>query len=135
MKFRKGDELLSMDVVRPGEEFDVLTATDGGYAKRTSINEYRVQGRGGLGIKAAKIDEESRGSLVGAMVVHESDEVLAITSAGTVIRTPANEVRATGRDTMGVRLVNLGEGTSVVSIARNAERDEDSLVPEVAAQE
>jgi DNA gyrase subunit A len=128
MKFRTGDELLSMDVVRPGEEFDVLTATDGGYAKRTSINEYRVQGRGGLGIKAAKIDEESRGVLVGAIVVHESDEVLAITSAGTVIRTSANEVRATGRDTMGVRLVNLGDGVSVVSVTRNAERDEETLV-------
>jgi DNA gyrase subunit A len=135
MKFRTGDELLSMDVVRPGEEFEVLTATDGGYAKRTSINEYRVQGRGGLGIKAAKIDEESRGVLVGAIVVHESDEVLAITSAGTVIRTSANEVRATGRDTMGVRLVNLGEGVSVVSVTRNAERDEEVLVDDVTVEE
>jgi DNA gyrase subunit A len=127
MKFRTGDELLSMDVVRPGEDFDVLTATDGGYAKRTSISEYRVQGRGGLGIKAAKIDEESRGVLVGAIVVHESDEVMAITSAGTVIRTSANEMRSTGRDTMGVRLVNLGDGVSVVSVTRNAERDEEVL--------
>jgi DNA gyrase subunit A len=135
MKFRTSDELLSMDVVRPGEEFDVLTATDGGYAKRTSINEYRVQGRGGLGIKAAKIDEESRGVLVGAIIVHESDEVLAITSAGTVIRTSANEVRATGRDTMGVRLVNLGDGVSVVSVTRNAERDEETLVEEVLTEE
>ena len=78
---------------------------------------------GGLGIKAAKIDEESRGMLVGALIVSEEDEVLAITSAGTVMRTPATEVRRTGRDTMGVRLVNLTDETVVVSIARNAESE------------
>ncbi|CAB4725311.1 unannotated protein [freshwater metagenome] len=123
MKFRAGDELLAMDRVIENGKLDVFTATDGGYAKRTPVEEYRVQGRGGLGIKAAKIDEESRGTLVGALIVSEEDEVLAITSAGTVMRTPAAEVRRTGRDTMGVRLVNLTDETVVVSIARNAEAE------------
>jgi DNA gyrase subunit A len=118
MSFREGDELLSMNVVRPGTF--VFTATDGGYAKRTGVDEYRVQGRGGLGIKAAKIVED-RGSLVGALVVEESDEILAITLGGGVIRTRVNEVRETGRDTMGVQLINLGKRDAVVGIARNAE--------------
>ncbi|MEU3713105.1 DNA gyrase subunit A [Streptomyces catenulae] len=118
MSFREGDELLSMNVVRAGTF--VFTATDGGYAKRTPVDEYRVQGRGGLGIKAAKIVED-RGSLVGALVVEESDEILAITLGGGVIRTRVNEVRETGRDTMGVQLINLGKRDAVVGIARNAE--------------
>ena len=138
MKFRDGDELLAMAVVEDGEA-NVLTATDGGYAKRTPIHEYRVQGRGGLGVKAAKIDEGNRGVLVGALVVSGSDEILAITSSGTVIRTGAEQVRQTGRDTMGVRLVNLGEGDSVVSVTRNAEveeevTDSDETASEVAPQ-
>ncbi|MFI8181958.1 DNA gyrase subunit A [Actinacidiphila glaucinigra] len=118
MSFREGDELLSMNVVRPGTF--VFTATDGGYAKRTSVDEYRVQGRGGLGIKAAKIVED-RGSLVGALVVEETDEILAITLGGGVIRTRVNEIRETGRDTMGVQLINLGKKDAVVGVARNAE--------------
>ncbi|MFF6955285.1 DNA gyrase subunit A [Streptomyces sp. NPDC088197] len=122
MSFRPGDELLSMNVVRPGTF--VFTATDGGYAKRTSVDEYRVQGRGGLGIKAAKIVED-RGSLVGALVVEETDEILAITLSGGVIRTRVNGVRETGRDTMGVQLINLGKRDAVVGIARNAEADDD----------
>ncbi|WP_101253979.1 DNA gyrase subunit A [Streptomyces barkulensis] len=118
MSFREGDELLSMNVVRAGTF--VFTATDGGYAKRTAVDEYRVQGRGGLGIKAAKIVED-RGSLVGALVVEETDEILAITLGGGVIRTRVAEVRETGRDTMGVQLINLGKRDAVVGIARNAE--------------
>jgi DNA gyrase subunit A len=118
MSFREGDELLSMNVVRPGTF--VFTATDGGYAKRTNVDEYRVQGRGGLGIKAAKIVED-RGSLVGALVVEGKDEILAITLGGGVIRTRVNEIRETGRDTMGVQLINLGKRDAVVGVARNAE--------------
>ena len=136
MSFREGDELLSMNVVRPGTF--VFTATDGGYAKRTAVDEYRVQGRGGLGIKAAKIVED-RGSLVGALVVEETDEILAITLGGGVIRTRVNEVRETGRDTMGVQLINLGKRDAVVGIARNAEAgreaeevDGDDAVDETA---
>jgi DNA gyrase subunit A len=123
MKFRAGDELLAMARVNSqleGNSF-VFTATDGGYGKKTPIEEYRLQGRGGIGIKAAKIDEGSRGSLVSALVLQNEDEVLAITSAGTVMRTPAAEVRQTGRDSMGVRLVNLDEGTTLLSVTKNSE--------------
>ena len=120
MKFRKGDELLTMSAVSKSDDAKkfVITATDGGFGKRTSLNEYRSQGRGGIGVKAAKIDENSRGVLVGAIVVNESDEILAITSGGSVIRTDVKEVRETGRDTMGVRLVNLDNGISVVSLTK-----------------
>jgi DNA gyrase subunit A len=123
MKFRSDDELLTMARVnsQSTQGAFVFTATDGGYGKKTPIEEYRLQGRGGIGIKAAKIDENSRGSLVSALVLVDSDEILAITSAGTVMRTPAAEVRQTGRDSMGVRLVNLDEGATLLSVTRNSE--------------
>ena len=122
MKFRADDELLTMARIdsQTATAF-VFTATDGGYGKKTPLDEYRLQGRGGIGIKAAKIDENSRGSLVSALVLADTDEILAITSAGTVMRTPAAEVRQTGRDSMGVRLVNLDEGVSLVSVTQNQE--------------
>jgi DNA gyrase subunit A len=123
MKFREGDELLTMARVdsQSTQGAFVFTATDGGYGKKTPIEEYRLQGRGGIGIKAAKIDEDSRGTLVSALVLEDADEILAITSAGTVMRTPAAEVRQTGRDSMGVRLVNLDVGTTLLSVTRNSE--------------
>ena len=122
MKFRAGDELLTMARINSQDSnLLVFTATDGGYGKKTPIDEYRLQGRGGIGIKAAKIDEDSRGVLVSALVLRDEDEVLAITSAGTVMRTPAAEVRQTGRDSMGVRLVNLADGVHVVSVTKSAE--------------
>jgi DNA gyrase subunit A len=125
MRFRNGDELLSMDVVRPGA--DLVVATGGGYIKRTKVEEYRRQGRGGYGIIAARVTED-RGNLVGSLIVHEGDEVLAITSSGGVIRTRVTESdpRITGRDTMGVRLINVTDGDSVVAIARNAEAAEEA---------
>jgi DNA gyrase subunit A len=118
MRFNDGDELLGMYVVRDGE--DVLVATDGGYAKRTPADQYPVKHRGGLGVLTARIVED-RGQLVGALMVRPDDEVFAITSAGGVIRTSAGEVKLSGRQTMGVRLMNLASGDSVVAIARNAE--------------
>jgi DNA gyrase subunit A len=131
MKFRPGDELLSMSVVRDGTESFVFTVTDGGFAKRTAVEDYRVQGRGGLGIKAMKINED-RGSLVGALVVTVADEVLAIRASGGVTRSPVRDVPAKGRDTMGVKYVALGAGDAVVAIARNAE---DDAVTDSAAAE
>ena len=121
MRFRSGDELLAMDVVRDSGA-GLLTVTDGGYAKRTAMDAWTPKGRGGLGVIAMRIVEE-RGSLVGAIVVQEGDEVLAITAGGGVIRTPidTDSLRFTGRDTMGVRLMNLGEGDTVVAVAVNAE--------------
>jgi DNA gyrase subunit A len=129
MKFREGDQLLTMSRVDAETSVGafVFTATDGGYGKKTPIDEYRLQGRGGIGIKAAKIDEDSRGTLVSALVLVDSDEILAITSAGTVMRTPAAEVRQTGRDSMGVRLVNLDEGATLLSVTRNSE---DEISPQ-----
>ena len=122
MKFREQDELLTLSRINSQDSnLLVFTATDGGYGKKTPLDEYRLQGRGGIGIKAAKIDEGSRGVLVSALVLREEDEVLAITSAGTVMRTPASEVRQTGRDSMGVRLVNLTDGVTVVSVTKSAE--------------
>jgi DNA gyrase subunit A len=105
-------------VVRNGG--DVLVATGGGYAKRTPANAYPVQGRGGRGVVTAKI-VEARGELVGALMVNADDEIFAITSAGGVIRTRAGEVKQSGRQTRGVRLMNLAAGDSVVALARNAE--------------
>ncbi|RIQ21841.1 DNA gyrase subunit A [Jiangella rhizosphaerae] len=122
MKFRDGDELLSMSVVRDGTDSYVFTVTDGGFAKRTVVEEYRVQGRGGLGIKAMKINED-RGSLVGALVVGDGDEVLAIRASGGVTRSPVADVPAKGRDTMGVKYVALGGDDVVVAIAHSAEED------------
>jgi DNA gyrase subunit A len=118
MRFADGDELLDMYVARDDE--DVLVATEGGYAKRTPSDQYPVKNRGGMGVVTARI-VEARGRLVGALMVHPDDEIYAITSAGGVIRTRAGEVKRSGRQTMGVRLMNLASGDSVVGLARNAE--------------
>jgi DNA gyrase subunit A len=123
MRFNEGDELLGMYVVRDGE--DVLVATEGGYAKRTPSDEYPVRNRGGLGVITARIVED-RGRLVGALLVRPEDEIFAITSAGGVIRTRASEVKQSGRQTMGVRLMNLASGDSVVALARNAESADEA---------
>jgi DNA gyrase subunit A len=120
MRFNEGDELLGMSVITDAD--DVLVATEGGYAKRTPADQYPLRNRGGLGVMTAQITED-RGSLVGALVVHPEDEVFAITSNGGVIRTRASEVRQTGRVTMGVRLMNLAAGNTVVALARNAESE------------
>jgi DNA gyrase subunit A len=137
MKFRSGDELLSMSVVKANDDADeqtryVFTVTDGGWAKRTDVSEYRLQGRGGLGIKAMKL-ADARGSLVGAMVVTAGDEVMAIRASGQVTRSVAGDVPAKGRDTMGVKFVTVGASDSVVAIARNTEREVDELVEELVA--
>ncbi len=123
MRFGNGDELLAMEVVQDGT--DVLVATGGGYAKRTPIDEYPVQGRGGKGVLTAKITER-RGGLVGAVVINPDDELFAITSNGGVIRTPVKPVRRTrDRNTMGVKLMDLPEGVSLVAIARNADEPDE----------
>jgi DNA gyrase subunit A len=125
MRFNKGDELLAMEVVRDDlENVEILVATEGGYAKRTKIDEYPVQGRGGKGVLTARI-VSTRGGLVGAVAVSPQDEIYAITSDGVVIRTKAAEVRRAQRQTMGVRLVSLPDGVNVVAIARNADEPDE----------
>ncbi|HEY2269466.1 MAG TPA: DNA gyrase C-terminal beta-propeller domain-containing protein, partial [Streptosporangiaceae bacterium] len=125
MRFNDGDALLGMYVVRDGG--DLLVATGNGYAKRTPADAYPVQGRGGRGVVTAKI-VEARGELIGALMVHAGDEIFAITSAGGVIRTSAAEVKQSGRQTMGVRLMNLASGDSVVGLALNAESLEEAAL-------
>ncbi len=147
MKFRDGDSMLSMAIVRAaqvaaeeegdlteGEEAPaaspyfglspqyVFTITDGGYAKRTRITEYRVQSRGGIGIKAMQLVNDARGVLVGAFIVEEGDEILSITQSGQVVRSPINEdFRPTGRSTQGVKFVSPKRGDSVAVVARSVE--------------
>ena len=124
MKFREGDELLAMDVVWGDTDKDLLVVTDEGFAKRTAISEYRLQGRNGFGVKAVQLTDE-RGSLVGALVVDEGDQVMAIMRSGKVIRSDVSEVKRTGRTTQGVTLAKPDKGDVIISIARNAEQDDD----------
>ncbi len=153
MKFRAGDELLSMSVIRAEQvaaeeaaeaeagsaeaspevkEQYVFTMTDGGYAKRTRISEYRSQSRGGLGIKAMQLNGD-RGNLVGAFIVEEGDEVLSVTSSGQVVRSPIDEeFRPKGRSTMGVTFVKLKNSDTVSVVARSVERA--SEIDEAAAE-
>jgi DNA gyrase subunit A len=136
MKFRGDDDLLAMDVAR--DDAYLVTVTDGGFAKRTAVTEWAPKGRGILGVKAMRLANLERGSLVGAVVADEGDEVFAIKSSGEVIRTSVAEIRATGRDTMGVTLTSVGDGDAVVAVTRNAEADivEAEAVPgEASADE
>ncbi|HMU36101.1 MAG TPA: DNA gyrase C-terminal beta-propeller domain-containing protein, partial [Marmoricola sp.] len=133
MKFRGDDSMLSMSVIRAGadqletdQEQFVFTITDGGFAKRSRISEYRTQSRGGLGVKAMALGNEDRGGLVGAFIVVEGDEILSITSGGQVVRSPINaDFRVTGRSTMGVKFVTPKAKDSVAVVARSVERDSD----------
>jgi DNA gyrase subunit A len=125
MKFREDDDLLSASVV--SDEGYVFVVTEGGYAKRTSVAEYRVQGRGGLGIKVAKLAEE-RGDLVGAIIVGDDDEVLVVLASGKVVRSSVAEVPAKGRDTMGVVFARFAAQDRIIAIARNSERAIEAAV-------
>ncbi|MBH0781260.1 DNA gyrase subunit A [Nocardia bovistercoris] len=132
MRFNADDELLSLNVVRP--DTYLLVATSGGYSKRTAIEEYTAQGRGGKGVLTIQFDAK-RGTLVGALIVDDDDELYAITSGGGVIRTAARQVRKAGRQTKGVRLMNLADGDTLLAIARNADEpelggDDDTGSPE-----
>ena len=124
MKFRDGDELLAMDVVQGDSDRDLLVVTNEGFAKRTAISEYRLQGRNGYGVKAVQL-AEGRGSLVGAVIVEESDQIMAIMKSGKVIRSNVAEVKRTGRTTQGVTLAKPDKNDEIISIARNEETDED----------
>lgn len=117
MKFREGDSLLTMRVVRDNAE--VFVVTEGGFAKRTSVDEYRIQGRAGLGIKVAKLTEE-RGDLVGALIT-EGEDVMVIMESGKVMRASAAEVSKTGRNTQGVTFARPDGGDRIIAIARNIE--------------
>ncbi|WP_314192251.1 DNA gyrase subunit A [uncultured Arthrobacter sp.] len=132
MKFREDDELLAMNVVAEGSY--VFVVTEGGYAKRTAVEEYRLQGRGGLGIKVAKLAEE-RGDLVGALVVQEEDEVLVVMGGGKVVRSSVAGVPAKGRDTMGVIFAKPDKNDRIIEVARNTERGLEDEVEASAERE
>ena len=121
IQLREGDEVVAMEVVKPGGT--LLTVTEKGYAKRTDLEEYRVQSRGGLGLKNLEITEKN-GQVVGIAQVHENEELLVITQQGKILRTAAADIRTIGRATQGVRVMDLGEDDSVVSVAL-VERDEE----------
>jgi DNA gyrase subunit A len=122
MRLNDGDELLSMGVVCEGGA--LLVVTDGGFGKKTRLEEYSPQNRGGKGVLTARIVAK-RGQLVGALVVGPEDELFAITSNGVVIRMPVKPLRHLSRATMGVKLINLDPGATVVAVARNAENEGD----------
>ena len=132
MKFRNDDSLLAMDVVPGDSDKDLFVVTDEGFAKRTAISEYRLQGRNGLGIKAVQL-VEGRGALVGALVVSEDDQVMAIMKSGKVIRSNVDEVKRTGRNTQGVTFAKPDKGDTILSIARNEEKDEPEDSGDAAA--
>ena len=122
MHFRSGDHLLSASVINDSDETFVFVVTEGGYAKRTSVDQYRPQNRGGLGIKVAKL-EEKRGDLVGAQIVTEEDEVLVVLASGKVVRSAVSEVPAKGRDTMGVVFARFEDDDNIIGLAKNTERN------------
>jgi DNA gyrase subunit A len=135
MRFRDGDELLAADVVTPGT--DLFVVTEGGFAKRTRIDEYRVQGRAGYGIKVANL-VEARGDLVGALVTEGDDEVLVIMERGKIVRSAVSEVNLTGRNTQGVTFAKPDKNDRIIALARNVERraeEESASVGEEAAEE
>ena len=125
MKFRDGDELLAMDVVWGDSDKDLFVVTNEGFAKRTALSEYRLQGRNGFGVKAVQL-VEGRGFLVGALVVSEEDQVMAIMTSVKVIRANVNEVKRTGRTTQGVTFAKPEKNDEIISIARNAEAEDEA---------
>ena len=118
MRFRGEDQLLALTVVNEGSQ--LFVATSGGYGKRTPMEDYPAKGRGGMGVVTFKYDPK-RGKLIGALTVADDDEILAITSAGGVIRTEVKQIRSTARATMGVRLVDLGKDVELLAVDRNIE--------------
>ncbi len=132
MKFRDGDELLAMDVVWGDSDKDLFVVTNEGFAKRTAISEYRLQGRNGYGVKAVQL-AEGRGSLVGAVIVEEDDQILAIMKSGKVIRSNVAEVKRTGRNTQGVTFAKPDKNDEILSIARNEDKEDSEESAESAS--
>ena len=122
MKLDPGDKVVSMEILSLGA--DILTAAEGGYGKRTAMDEYRLQSRGGKGIITMKTTDKT-GRVVGVQLVTEDDQLMMITNTGKIIRLRIKDIRVIGRNTQGVRLIELEEGERVVSVARLAEKDEE----------
>ena len=127
MSLRGEDEVIAATIA--DDEADLLVVTENGYGKRTPIREYPRKGRGGLGVKTVQLTE-SRGQLAGAQVVHDGDQVILISTGGTVIRTRVDDIRRAGRSTQGVIVMRLREGERVSTLARVAESDENGTEAE-----
>ena len=129
MKLDEGDEVVALDLVEPGAT--LLAVAENGYGKRTEMGEYRLTRRGGKGIITMKTTDKT-GRVTGVRMVTDDDQIMLVTSGGKVIRLRVNEIRVIGRNTQGVRLIGLEEGERVVSVARLAEREDESEVKDEA---
>src|SRR4051794_28920768 len=123
MKLRKGDEVISINIAE--DDADLLVVTENGYGKRTRVSEYPVKGRGGLGVKTVQLTE-SKGKLAGARVVRDGYQVMLISTGGTVIKMPVDDIKRMGRSTQGVIVMRLRDGESVSSLAPVVESDESA---------
>jgi len=117
----EGDEVVGMEILRP--QGTMLTVTEKGFGKRSAVEEYRVQSRGGKGVITLKVTEKT-GSVLGVAQVSEEDDVMLVTDGGKIIRMPVAEIRVSGRNTQGVRLIGMEEDEHVASLARLAEKEE-----------
>jgi DNA gyrase subunit A len=127
ISLRDNDEVVAMEVVREGGT--LLTVAQNGYGKRTELDEYRLQSRGGVGIINIQTSDRN-GKVVGIAYVHDDDELMIISQQGMILRMRAGDVRAIGRATQGVRLIEMEEGDEVVAIAKLAEKEEENGEPE-----
>ncbi len=132
MSLRAGDEVIAASIAR--NEADLLVVTENGYGKRTRLDEYPIKGRGGLGVKTVQLTE-ARGQLAGALVVHDGYQVMLMSTGGTVIRMPVEEVKRLGRSTQGVIVMRLRGDEQVSSIAPVAESGESEAAENDAGLE
>jgi DNA gyrase subunit A len=130
MKLDPGDEVVALDLVEPGAT--LLAVSENGYGKRTEMDEYRLTRRGGKGIITMKTTEKT-GRVIGVRMVTDDDQIMLVTSGGKVIRLRVKEIRVIGRNTQGVRLIDLEDGERVASVARLAEREDDAEPKDEAA--
>ena len=128
MRLDAGDKVVSMEILSLG--FDILSVAEGGYGKRTEVTEHRLQSRGGKGVITMKTTDKT-GRVVGVQQVTEDDQLMLISNKGKIIRMRIKDIRVIGRNTQGVRLIELEEGERVVSLARLAEKEEEDEVEEV----
>ena len=127
MKLETNDKVVSMEILSLGA--DILTVAEGGFGKRTEMDEYRLQSRGGKGVITMKTTEKT-GRVIGVQLVGADDQLMLITNTGKIIRLRINDIRVIGRNTQGVRLIDLEEGERVVSLARLAEKEEEDEAEE-----
>jgi DNA gyrase subunit A len=130
MRLDEGDEVVALDLVEPGAT--LLAVSENGYGKRTEMDEYRLTRRGGKGIITMKTTEKT-GRVIGVRMVTDDDQIMLVTSGGKVIRLRVREIRVIGRNTQGVRLIDLEEGERVASVARLAEREDEGEPKDEAA--